>query len=153
MEIKVKLNSNEAFEIHIAKELKEFIDNKDLYYNIFVSSNKIIVTKQSSDIGNIDCIEFNTSTLRNDKGLDQVKQAVAAVYHYTFSKLGDLNGRCVSMKINQNASINEGTVHTFYHDKTGIYPESIILNEMFTLYKDADQMKIYSQTKKLKNDK
>ena len=126
----IKLNLDSAFEFEIAKNINKLFENdNDDFYHIFVNENGIVVEKQGYNTPPTDTVEFDTQALVNNGIFSQTRDAIVEAYQYTFAKTRDLKGSLT--KHNPNAEIPQA--HAFYHDKTGNYPESEIIDRIVFL--------------------
>lgn len=123
---KIVLNREDAFEFEIAKGLKELIVDMNSFYHINVTEDEITVGRQGYNTRDIDKVCFDMNNLQSNEVEDQKEAAIVSTYMYTFSKTGDLKKR-LSDIYNKAGDLN---MHTFYHDRTGRYPEDLIVNNI-----------------------
>lgn len=121
---KIILNGETAFEFEIARGLKELIVDSDSFYHINVTENEIAVGRQGYNTPDVETISFDMSDLQSDDIQDQKKDAIESAYVYTFSKTKDLEKRVSDVENN----VRESDTHAFYHDRTGKYPEELIVS-------------------------
>lgn len=118
-------------EIDIANILENFMLDRYNYYHICVWKDKITVEEQGYNTPTIKKIAFDITKLANNDG--QIKNVISEIYQCAFNKNQDLEHRINMIKSNPNADSHWGASHTFYHDRTGLYPEYVIVDAILLL--------------------
>lgn len=131
--IVIELKSETPFEFVISKALNDFIiDIKDFYW-IDVYEDKITVSKQGYNTSTLEKIILETRNLVNNILKKQIRDAIISTYQYTFAKTGDLTSRIEVISTNPDADSHWGASHAFYVDRTGKYPEYMIVKRIALL--------------------
>lgn len=137
----INLDSEKPFEYDVVKAINGLINDKYLFYHIEVTDKGFSIEKQGYNTPAIESIEFDTTQLIDDESLQQTRDAIVSAYQYTFAKTGDLERRLSVIDRQPLADSHIGSSHAFYHDRTGKYGESDIV----------DRIKFLHQTEALEN--
>jgi len=122
----VILDPETAFEFEVARNLKKFLDDREMFYHIEVLDDLLSIRKEGYNTPPLDSIEFDMSQLIEDDLINHKFEAIREAYAYTFAKTRDLMSRVATLENKPFADSHDGASHAFYHDRTGKYPESEI---------------------------
>lgn len=119
-----------GYQVYLA--LKDFVDDKSLFYHIDYTDGKLTVTKEGYNGPELAKVNFDLSNLRIVEGpngpfFEPVLEAITAAYTMIFKKTGEFKSRLEAIIKNPNADTHTGAGHAFYHDRTGKYPEHKIV--------------------------
>jgi len=128
-----ELNPQKTVEFDIISSLKNFVDDHSSFYHINVYGDKITVEEQGYNTSAIKKIVFDTKKLKNGIITKQIRDAIVSIYQYVFYKNGELGSRISTILENPCADSHWGASHTFYHDRTGKYPEHMIVKRIMNL--------------------
>lgn len=133
--VDVELDSKTAFNFDIVSALKDFVVDHTSFYHIYVWDDKITVEEEGYNTPTIKKVVFETKKLVNNMIVKQTRDAIVSIYQYTFLKNGELASRISTIMENPKADSHWGASYTFYHDKTGKYPEYTIVKRVIFLNK------------------
>lgn len=132
-QVDIELDSKKAFDFDIECALEDFVVDHTSFYHIYVWDDKITIEEQGYNTPTIKKVVFETKKLVNNMIVKQKRDAIVSIYQYTFLKNGELASRISMIMENPKADSHWGASHTFYHDRTGKYPEYTIVKRVILL--------------------
>lgn len=133
--ILIELNPERSFVFDIASALNDLMTDHTSYFHIYVKEDNITIEEEGYNTREVKRVVLDTKNLVDNFFKKQTRDAIVTTYQYAFAKNQELASRIDMIKSNPNADSHWGASHTFYHDRTGKYPEYMIVERIVFLNK------------------